>query len=84
MTRMDDYETEIRQFLVDNFLFGEEKLLHADESLMDAGLLDSTGVLELISHIEARYRIKVDDTELIPENLDTISNIGAFLKKKIS
>jgi acyl carrier protein len=84
MTRMDDFETEIRRFLADNFLFGEEKPLAVDESLLDAGLIDSTGVLELISHIEAHYRIKVEDEELIPENLDTIANICAFLKKKTS
>lgn len=79
-----DFESEIRQFLVSNFLFGEEKPLSADESLLEAGLIDSTGVLELISHIEARYRIKVHDDELIPENLDTIANICAFLNKKTS
>jgi acyl carrier protein len=79
-----DFESEIRQFLVDNFLFGEEKPIRLDESLLDAGLVDSTGILELISHIEARYQIKVQDDELIPENLDTISNLCAFLKKKTS
>ena len=79
-----DFESEIRQFLVDNFLFGEEKPIRLDESLLAAGLVDSTGILELISHIEARYQIKVQDDELIPENLDTISNLCAFLKKKTS
>jgi len=79
---MARYEQEIRQFITDKFLFGDERQINSDESLLDAGILDSTGILELIAHLEAHYQIKVGDEELVPENLDTIGNISAFLGKK--
>lgn len=74
--------SEIRQFIVDRFLFGDDKKLGDDDSLLEAGIVDSTGILELINHLEERYGIKVDDDELVPENLDTIAGIAAFLAKK--
>jgi acyl carrier protein len=79
---MPEYETEIRQFIADRFLFGEDKKLGDDDSLLEAGIIDSTGILELINHLEERYKIKVNDDELVPENLDTIASISAFLGKK--
>lgn len=84
MLTMGGFESEIRQYLVDNFLFGDDKRLTDGESLLDAGVIDSTGILELIAHLESHYKIKVADDELIPENLDTIENICAFLTKKLS
>jgi acyl carrier protein len=78
------FESEIRGYLADNFLFGDGRPLTDRESLLDAGVLDSTGILELIAHLESRYKIKVADDELVPENLDTIENICAFLTKKLS
>jgi acyl carrier protein len=79
---MPEYETEISQFIADRFLFGEVKKLGADDSLLEAGIIDSAGILELIKHLEERYGIKVNDDELVPENLDTIARIAAFLGKK--
>jgi acyl carrier protein len=76
------YEPEIRQLLADKFFFGDAKPLHSDASLLEAGIIDSTGILELINHLEERYGIKVNDDELVPENFDTISNICAYLSKK--
>ena len=49
-----------------------------DTSLLEAGIIDSTGILELINHLEERYGIKVNDDELVPENLDTIASICRF------
>lgn len=80
---MPAYETEIRQFIADRFLFGEDKKLGGDDSLLEAGIVDSTGILEIINHLEERYSIKVNDDELVPENLDTIASIAAFLGRKI-
>lgn len=77
------YEPEIRKFIADKFLFGDDKKLESDVSLLEAGIIDSTGILELINHLEERYGIKVNDDELVPENLDTIASISAFLSKKI-
>lgn len=81
---MADIATELRRFLANKFLLGEDGAYSDDDSLVDAGIIDSMGVLELIAHLEELYRIKVDDVELVPENLDSISRICAFLEKKIS
>jgi len=78
------YEPEIRTFISDQYLFGEGRPLRQDESLLGAGIIDSTGVLELISFLEERFGIKIDDDELLPENLDTIGNICGFLDRKLS
>jgi acyl carrier protein len=80
---MSEYETEIRKFLTEQFLFGENRALERDVSLFDLGIVDSTGILELIGYLEERFGIKVQDTELLPENLDTIGNICAFLERKV-
>ena len=79
---MTTAKDEIRHFIADRFLFGDDKKLGDNDSLLEAGIIDSTGILELISHLEERYGIKVNDDELVPENLDTIAGIAAFLAKK--
>ena len=81
---MMKHEPEIRQFIADRFLFGDDNKLDSDASLLEAGIIDSTGILELISHLEEHYGVKVNDDELVPENLDTIASICVFLDKKIS
>jgi acyl carrier protein len=81
---MNERELDIRKFLTDQFLFGESRPLDRDVSLFDQGIVDSTGILELINHLEERYGIKVQDNELLPENLDTIGNICAFLDRKLA
>lgn len=76
-------EQQIRNFIVENFLFGESNDGLSDEdSLLEKGVIDSTGVLELITFIEETYGIKVNDEELIPENLDSISNVANFIRRK--
>ncbi len=79
---MSDQRTEIKQFIIENFLFGNADGLSDDTSFLEEGILDSTGVLELITFLEEEYEIQVDDEELIPENLDSINNVTAFLRKK--
>jgi acyl carrier protein len=73
---------DIRKYLVDNFLFGNDNGLTDDASFLDKGIIDSTGVMELIAHLEKAYGIKVADAELIPENLDSINSILGFLERK--
>jgi acyl carrier protein len=68
--------------VVGNFLFGSEEGLADDTSFLDAGIVDSTGVLELVAHLEQRYGINVDDGELIPDNLDSITAIAGFVTRK--
>jgi|CXWL01.1.fsa_nt_gi acyl carrier protein len=74
---------KIRAFVVENYLFGEEKKLGNDDSFMDTGIIDSTGILELVRFLEATFDIKITDEELIPDNLDSINKIVAFLQAKL-
>lgn len=79
---MDDIAQRLRQFITENFLFGAEVAFADDDSLIGTGIIDSTGVLELIAHLEGEYDITLDDTELVPENLDAISNLVRFIDAK--
>jgi len=81
---MTDYKESIRKFVVDNFLFGQGGKLKDDTSFLDGGIIDSTGVLELAMHIETTFGIKVKDDELVPENLDSVNAVAAFLQKKLA
>ena len=74
----------VKEFIIENFLFGEEEQLELNTDFFDKGIIDSTGVIELVSFIEETFNISVDDEELIPENLSSLKNIDAFLQKKLS
>ena len=74
----------VKEFIIENFLFGEEEQLELDTDFFDKGIIDSTGVIELVSFMEETFNISVDDEELIPENLSSLKNIDAFLQKKLS
>lgn len=75
---------KLRTFVVENFLFGQESLPFSDhDSLMEKGIIDSTGVLELVAFVEEKFGIKVDDTDLTPENLDSISNLLRYIRLKL-
>ena len=80
---MDPITIQVKSFIVDNFLFGQggDKIT-GDTSLMDNGIVDSTGILELVAFLEETWSIEVEDEELIPENLDTLGNITCFIQKK--
>ena len=76
-------QQKIRQFILTNFLFTEdESLLRNDASLLEEGVLDSTGVLELVAFVESEFGIKVADEELVPEHLDSVASIVAFIGVK--
>lgn len=81
---MDDCKEKIKAFIIENFLFGNADGLNDDTSFLEEGIIDSTGVLELITFLEEKFSIKVDDDELIPENLDSIENVTQFVEKKIA
>ena len=84
-TKQDGIEREIRDFVVANFLFGvDDGRLTTDESFLENGIIDSTGVLELVGFIEQTYAIKVRDEELVPENLDSLGKVSAFVGRKLS
>ncbi len=75
-------QDDVRQFIVKNFYVADAAGLADDASLLDKGVIDSTGVLEVVAHLESTYGVKVDDAELLPENLDSIARIAAFVQKK--
>jgi acyl carrier protein len=78
-------ERELRQYVIDNFLFGEGGSdLKNDDSFMERGIVDSTGVLELVAFLEEKFQVTVEDEDLIPANLDSINNLLLYLKKKQS
>ena len=79
---MTDLKRDLRTFIVDTFLFGQDSNLTDDTSFLEQGIVDSTGVLELVAHLEKTYAIKVKDEELTPDNLDSINSIADFLAKK--
>ena len=74
---------QIRNFILENFILENPDDLVDDESMLEKGIMDSTGVLELVAFIESTYEVKVEDEELIPENLDSIKNIVSYLERKL-
>jgi acyl carrier protein len=81
-TGMNHVATALRRFVKENFLFGQDLVLADEDSLLELGIVDSTGVLELVTFIEDRYRITVEDEELVPENLDSIASLVRFITAK--
>ena len=78
-----DVITEIRAYIVERFLFGQHsERLSNSASFMDLHLVDSTGILEVVTFLESRYGFKIADDEMIPENLDSIDRITAFVRRK--
>ena len=76
-------DTEIRSFLADIFFLGDDPAkLSADASLIESGIIDSTGVFELVGFLEEQYAIRIEEDELVPENLDSVDNIVAFVARK--
>src|SRR5580693_362762 len=77
-------ERELRSFIVENFLLAQEGSLSNDDSFLEKGIFDSTGILELVSFVEHKYSIELEPDELVPENLDSISSLARFLQQKIA
>lgn len=80
---MSDIKQQVRAYLLDNFLMGGSADEIQDEtSFMGSHVLDSTGFLELIAYLEETFGVKVQDEEMLPENLDSLVNIEQFLARK--
>lgn len=81
---MTDIDAKIREFIAGNFLYREDRSdLDDSESLLDAGLIDSTGVLELVGFLETEFSIRMADEDIVPANLDSIRAIVAFVTGKV-
>jgi acyl carrier protein len=79
-----DMTHRIKAFVAENFLFREDRAdIPETESLIEAGIIDSTGVLELVAYLENDLGITVDDADILPENLDSIAAISAYVTRKL-
>jgi acyl carrier protein len=77
------YRSEIRQFIVDNFMFGQQTQNFADDaSFLENGIIDSTGVLELVAFVEQNFGVSVADEDLVPANLDSVDNLVGYITRK--
>lgn len=72
----------VKSYIIDNYLFGDESGLDNDTSFLESGIIDSTGMLELINFLEEQFNITITDEEVLPENLDSLDKVASFLEKK--
>ena len=81
---MEQIRQTVKKFILENILFeDDENALDYDDSFLEKGIIDSTGVLELVNYIEEEFDISVIDDELVPENLDSINKLARFINEKI-
>jgi acyl carrier protein len=82
---LESIEKELREYIVETFLFGQGgEDLKNDDSLLEMGIVDSTGVLEIVAFLDEKWQLTVEDEELIPENFDSIGRLVAFIEKKMA
>ena len=80
-----DFEKKLRTFILENYLFTEDdSQLTNSDSFLGSGIIDSTGILEVITFIQDELNFAIEDDEMIPENLDSVDNILAYVAKKTS
>ena len=77
-----NYSEVVKQFIIDNFLFGDGAKIANDTPLFEKGIIDSTGVLELVAFIEDNFNVTVTDEELVQENFSSLNAIEKFLQSK--
>lgn len=75
-------QEQVREHIVENFLLGADDGLGNSDSLLQSGVLDSTGVLELVMFLEKTFGLAVANEDLVPDNLDSIDRIAAFVQRK--
>ena len=73
---------EIRTFIVENFLLGNDSGFDNTESLLESGIIDSTGIMHVVAFLEERFGIAVDDDDMIADNLESVDRIAAFVGRK--
>jgi acyl carrier protein len=83
MKNKHQLRSEIRQFVLDELLLGDTaSMLDDDESFLETGTIDSSGVLEVVMFLEHNFQLKVQDRELVPENLDSVNRLVQFVMRK--
>jgi len=79
----EEIKSRIKEFILENFLYGESgNAVSDDDSFLEKGIIDSTGILELVAFIEETFSFKLADEDLVPENLDSVNKIGVFILSK--
>jgi acyl carrier protein len=81
---VNSIQKEIRQYVFENFIVDDDEDFSDDESFLESGLIDSTGILELITFVEENYEIEIEDEEMIPDNLDGIAKVAGFVASKMA
>jgi len=82
---MENYKTSVRTFILENYLFTEDPSQLSDStSFLQEGILDSMGILELITYIEEEFSLKILESEMIPDNLDSVANVVGFIQTKLA
>jgi acyl carrier protein len=84
MPSLPEITATVRGFIAKNFVMGTRAALADDQSLMDAGVIDSTGVLELTEYLSTEFGIEIPDADLVPENLDSVANISAYVARRLA
>lgn len=83
MAYESEIKQQIREFVIENFLMGDAAAMLKDgESFLETGTIDSTGVLEVVTYLEGHFGIKVDDKDLVPENLDSVANLTRYVLRR--
>ena len=82
--KASDIRKDVQEYIRANFLFDPSRALDDEESLLGAGIIDSTGVLELIGHLEAKYGMKFADDDLTADHFDSVQRISEFMEKKLA
>lgn len=80
---MTEVENNIRKFLAENFILSDQAdQLDASDSFLEKGIIDSTGILELVFFVEDQFGIQIDTSEVLPENFDSIENLASYIRRK--
>jgi acyl carrier protein len=81
---MEDYVSRVKAFIIENFLFGaDDEFLGEEDSFLQTGVIDSTGILEVVAWIEDTFDIKVSDLDLLPENFDSVRRLAGFIDRSV-
>lgn len=81
---MDRLRTELRRFVIDNFMYGRDCQFRDEDSFLELGIIDSSGLLELVNFLEKQYGIQIEEADLVPENLDSVAQVTRFLQEKLA
>ena len=79
---MDRLQSEIREFILTQFPVAKKKKIKDDDVLLESGIIDSLGVMEIVNYIAERYELDIDDDDLVPENFNSVQAIAEFVNQK--